>query len=82
MADVLLADDHTMIREGLREILQRDDEFRVVDEVGDGKMAVKRASQLKPHVVVMSFVQRLVLVRLETPSSLNVVQPVNCSIPA
>ena len=50
---VLLADDHEVVREGLRCLLDREDDIQVVGEVDDGREAVKRAAELLPHVVVM-----------------------------
>jgi len=49
----LLADDHTILRQGLRKILEVDPTLEVVGEAGDGREAVKRAEELKPDVVVM-----------------------------
>jgi DNA-binding NarL/FixJ family response regulator len=40
---VLLADDHPIVLHGLRDLLNAEPDFRVVDEVGDGAEAVKRA---------------------------------------
>ncbi|MFB3880923.1 MAG: response regulator [Armatimonadota bacterium] len=50
---VLLADDHTIVRQGLRAILEADPEFEVVGEVSDGREAVQRAEELRPDAVVM-----------------------------
>jgi DNA-binding NarL/FixJ family response regulator len=50
---VLLADDHAMVREGTREILERHSDIRVVGEAADGEEAVRLACALKPHVVLM-----------------------------
>lgn len=50
---ILLADDHPMLRQGIRELLERERDFEVVAEVGDGEEAVKLASELKPDVVIM-----------------------------
>ncbi len=50
---VLLADDHRVVREGLRALLERNNDIRVVGEAADGHEAVKLASTLKPDVVVM-----------------------------
>ncbi len=50
---ILLADDHPILRQGIRELLEREQDFEVVAEAGDGEEAVKLASELKPHVVVM-----------------------------
>jgi two-component system, NarL family, response regulator LiaR len=50
---VLLADDHSVVREGLRMFLGRDPELAVVGEAADGAEAVQLAGQLHPDVVVM-----------------------------
>ncbi len=50
---ILLADDHPMLRQGIRELLERQSDFEVVAEAGDGAEAVKLACELKPLVVVM-----------------------------
>lgn len=53
MIRVLLADDHAIIRDGLRALLQSIADIEVVDAVGNGRTAVQRAIELKPDVVVM-----------------------------
>lgn len=50
---VLLADDHTILRDGIRALLEDQEDFAVVGEAEDGQAAVRMASQLKPDVVVM-----------------------------
>jgi DNA-binding NarL/FixJ family response regulator len=50
---VLLADDHALLREGLRALLAAHPGIAVVAEVGDGREALRRAEELKPDVVVM-----------------------------
>jgi two-component system response regulator NreC len=50
---VLLADDHTLIRAGLRLVVEQHPEFTVVGEANDGREAVAMAESLKPDVVVM-----------------------------
>jgi two-component system response regulator NreC len=50
---VLLADDHTLIRAGLRMVVAAQPDFTVVGEASDGREAVALAEQLKPEVVVM-----------------------------
>ncbi|MCY4583487.1 MAG: response regulator transcription factor [Chloroflexi bacterium] len=50
---VLLADDHSVTREGLRSILAGSEEFEVVGVAKNGVEAVKAASELQPDVVVM-----------------------------
>ena len=50
---ILLADDHTVMRAGLRLLLERHDNFEVVGEAADGREAVEIAAAQKPDVVVM-----------------------------
>lgn len=53
MVRVLLAEDHTIVREGLRALLAREADLEVVGEVADGASAVSEAQRLRPDVVVM-----------------------------
>jgi DNA-binding NarL/FixJ family response regulator len=50
---VFLADDHAMVRDGLRVLLEAHGDIRVVGEAGDGRSAVSEATRLRPDVVVM-----------------------------
>lgn len=50
---VLIADDHLVVREGLRTILEVTDEFEVVGEAADGAEAVRQVEALQPDVVLM-----------------------------
>jgi len=50
---VLLADDHPIVLHGLRELLNAEADFRVVDEVSDGAEAVKRALQDDIHLAIL-----------------------------
>jgi len=50
---VLLADDHNLIRAGLRLVISQEPDFQVVGEAGNGRQAVEMARELKPDVVVM-----------------------------
>jgi len=50
---VLLVDDHAMIREGLRNVLESRDGISVVGEATDGREGVEAAERLEPDVVVM-----------------------------
>jgi DNA-binding NarL/FixJ family response regulator len=50
---VLLVEDHTLVRSGIRSLLQADQEIDVVGEAGDGREAVELVRKLKPHVVLM-----------------------------
>ena len=50
---ILLADDHTMVRQGLRKVLEDRPEWQVVAEAGDGHEAVRLAELHKPNVAVL-----------------------------
>jgi two-component system, NarL family, nitrate/nitrite response regulator NarL len=50
---VLIVDDHTLFRSGIKLLLQRQEGFEVVGEAGDGLEGVKRAKQLKPDVILL-----------------------------
>ncbi len=50
---LLLGDDHTLMRHGLRKILEERPEWEVVAEVGDGREAVRKCVALKPDVAVL-----------------------------
>lgn len=50
---VLLADDHNVLREGLRSLLEREADIQVVGEAADGRTAVRLFEELAPDVVVM-----------------------------
>ena len=50
---ILLADDHSVVRQGLRMFLSLDPEFEVVGEAADGAQALKMARELQPDVVLM-----------------------------
>lgn len=53
MIRILLADDHTMIREALRVVLERESSMQVVAEAGDGETALQMVDEWTPDVVVM-----------------------------
>src|SRR6266852_195940 len=50
---VLLVDDHTVVRQGFRRILETDEAIEIVGEASDGESAIEMASRLHPDVVVM-----------------------------
>ena len=50
---VVIADDHPLIRSGLRALLERTDEFQVVGEAADGYEAIELVTHLKPDVALM-----------------------------
>lgn len=50
---VLIADDHTLFREGLRQLLEMEKDLEVVGEADDGLTAIARTREIKPDVVLM-----------------------------
>ena len=50
---VMLADDHTIVRQGLHALLASEEDIEVVGDASDGRAAVQRARELQPDVVVM-----------------------------
>ena len=50
---ILLADDHTLVRQGLRKVLEERPEWEVVAEASDGREAVRLAEEFKPDVSIL-----------------------------
>ncbi len=50
---VLLAEDHVLVRSGIRSLLESSKDFEVIGEAGDGRQAVEMAAELKPDLVLM-----------------------------
>ena len=50
---ILLADDHTVVRQGLRKLLEERPDWEVVAEAGDGREAVRQAEQHKPDLAIL-----------------------------
>jgi DNA-binding NarL/FixJ family response regulator len=55
MLRILIADDHEVVRSGLRSVLEARTEWSIVGEARDGKEAIKTANQLKPDVVIIDY---------------------------
>ena len=53
MLNILLADDHMIVRQGLRSLLAQESDMTVVAEAGTGRATVELARIHRPHVVVM-----------------------------
>jgi len=53
MIRIVIVDDHDLVREGIRALLEQDPLFEIVGETGDGQEAVRLAGSLKPDVVLM-----------------------------
>lgn len=50
---ILIADDHAVVREGTRQILEQEEDLEVVGEASDGEEAVRLAGSLKPNVAII-----------------------------
>jgi len=50
---ILLADDHKIVRDGVRSLIEKEPDMDVIAEAGDGRTAVRLAQELAPAVVVM-----------------------------
>ena len=50
---ILLGDDHTLLRQGLRKILQERPDWEVVAEAGNGRDAVRQALAVQPHIAIL-----------------------------
>ncbi|MDE2668244.1 MAG: response regulator transcription factor [Chloroflexota bacterium] len=50
---VMVVDDHSIVRDGLKYVLEQSGEFEVVGQAGDGEEAVRTAAEVSPDVVVM-----------------------------
>lgn len=53
MISIVLADDHQVVRQGLRSLLEAETDFKVVGEASDGLEAVQLVERLKPNAVVL-----------------------------
>jgi len=53
---ILIADDHAVLREGMRQLLEHEKDMEVVGEANDGEEAVAMAAELKPDVALMDIV--------------------------
>jgi signal transduction histidine kinase/DNA-binding NarL/FixJ family response regulator len=51
---ILLGDDHTLVRQGVRKILESQADWQVIAEAGDGREAVRQALSLQPDVAVLN----------------------------
>ncbi len=73
---ILIADDHTLVRETWSFILNTDERFQVVAESGSGEDAVEMAKQLRPNIVIMDInlpgmngIEATQLIRKYSPAS-------------
>lgn len=81
---ILLIDDHSLLRSGIRLLLEKQADFEVVAEAGDGIEGVKRALQFKPDVILLdlnmpglSGLETLQLLTQDLPSSAVIILTVS-----
>jgi NarL family two-component system response regulator LiaR len=53
---IMIADDHAMLREGMRNLLEKEKDFEMVGEAADGEAAVQLAAKIKPDIIIMDIV--------------------------
>ncbi len=53
MIEVLIVDDHTLVRKGLAQLLEGEPDIRVVDQAADGEEAVEKARLYRPDIVLL-----------------------------
>jgi DNA-binding NarL/FixJ family response regulator len=53
MIEILIVDDHKIVREGLRTLIEKNEGMNVIAEAADGITAINLAQELRPHVVIM-----------------------------
>jgi two-component system response regulator NreC len=56
---IMIADDHTILRQGLVRLLEDQPEFKVLGEATNGRMALEKALALKPDIIIMDIVMPL-----------------------
>ena len=74
MTTIVLADDHALVREGLRTVLGGEDDWSVVGEAADGLQAVELVTQFQPDVLIVDLM-------LPALSGLEVIRQVNKGVP-
>jgi DNA-binding NarL/FixJ family response regulator len=50
---ILLADDHKIVRDGLRALIEKEDNMEIVAEASDGRTTVKKAKELMPNLIII-----------------------------
>jgi NarL family two-component system response regulator LiaR len=71
---ILLADDHVVVREGTRELLEREEDLEVVAEAGDGEEAVRLATNQRPDVAIMD-ISMPILDGIEATKRIKAINP-------
>ena len=57
--NIFLADDHTIVRQGLAKLIEAEPNFKVIGEAEDGRQAVSRVERLNPDIVIMDIAMPL-----------------------
>lgn len=71
---ILIADDHSVVRAGLRALLERQGRFRVIAEAGTGEEAISKAQEFRPDVAVLD-------VRMPGVSGIQACRQIVASVP-
>ncbi len=71
---ILLSDDHTFVRRGLRTILEATKQYEVCGEAGDGSQTLKLAQELTPDILIMD-------ISMPPPNGLEVASRLHNSLP-
>jgi len=53
---IMIVDDHAMLREGMRNLLEQEEDFELVGEACDGEEAIRVAEELTPDIIIMDIV--------------------------
>jgi DNA-binding NarL/FixJ family response regulator len=71
---VMIVDDHPLFRQGLRRVIEAEDDMEVIIEVGDGEEALRLAQKMVPDVIMMD-------VNIPTMNGLQVTRSLKASLP-
>ena len=72
---ILVADDHAVLREGMRQLLEQEKDMEVVGEADDGEQAVKMTTELTPDIILMDIVMPKLS---EATKQIKKVSPATC----
>lgn len=74
MTTILIADDHPVVRDGLKSLIRREPEFEVIGEANDGEEAISMAQSLRPDVLLLD-------IGMPKKNGLSVLQEIKTSLP-